>query len=121
VTRVLRNAGYVVQAAAGGPEALEAIDNGGTFDLVVTDVRMPGMSGPRFVGQLRRQATETKVLYLTGYNDQLFDERGNALWVDEVFLDKPCTVNGLLESVSLLLTGHVGPIDPPSAAGPRQH
>jgi hypothetical protein len=49
-----------------------------------------------------------KVLYLTGYADQLFDER-EMLWQDEAFLDKPCTANGLLESVSLLLFGRLAP------------
>jgi len=107
VTRVLHKAGYVVQMAAGGTEALDAI-NHGVFDLIVTDVRMPDMSGPKFVEQARRNNADAKVLYLTGYNDQLFDERGT-LWVNEAFLDKPCTENGLLESVALLLTGHIGP------------
>lgn len=112
VARVLSNAGYEVQVASGGTEALEAADRGSVFDLVVADVRMPSMSGPRFVAQLRQQGAEPKVLYLTGYNEQLFNERGT-LWVDEAFLDKPCTVNGLLESVALLLTGRV------EAVGPR--
>lgn len=120
VARVLRNADYVVETAAGGAEALEAIDDGSTFDLIVSDVRMPGMSGPRFIEQLRRHNADAKVLYLTGYHDQLFDERGT-LWVDEVFLDKPCTVNGLLESVALLLTGHVGPVKPWHAFVRQQH
>ena len=119
VARVLRSAGYVVETGAGGTEALEAISKGDAFDLVVTDVRMPGMSGPQFIGQLRRHDAGTKVLYLTGFNDQLFDERGT-LWEGEVFLDKPCTVNGLLESVALLLTGHVAPIKP-ARVRPMQH
>ena len=111
VARVLSNAGYEVQVASGGTEALEAADRGNVFDLVVTDVRMPSMSGPRFVAQLRQQGIESKILFLTGYNEQLFDERGT-LWMDEAYLDKPCSVNGLLESVALLLTGHLGPAEP---------
>jgi two-component system cell cycle sensor histidine kinase/response regulator CckA len=106
VARVMQSGGYEVDTAHSGTAALEKIDAGATFDLVVSDVRMPAMSGPRFVEQLRRTGSDAKVLYLTGYVDQLFLER-NALWADEAFLDKPCTVKGLLESAALLLTGHL--------------
>ena len=108
IARVLSSAGYVVETAATGPEGLEAIDHGAAFDLIVSDVRMPGMSGPRFIAELRRSEADVKVLYLTGYADQLFSER-DTLWMDEAFLDKPCTTKGLLESVELLLTGHIVP------------
>ena len=82
ITRVLSTAGYVVETAATGPEGLEAIDEGRAFDLIVSDVRMPGMSGPRFIAELRRSEADVKVLYLTGYADQLFSER-ETLWMDE--------------------------------------
>jgi two-component system, cell cycle sensor histidine kinase and response regulator CckA len=118
VARVLQSGGYAVETANGGAAALEKIDAGATFDLVVSDVRMPAMSGPRFVEQLRRAGCDAKVLYLTGYVDQLFFER-SALWADEAFLDKPCTVKGLLESVALLLTGHVIP-PPPGFSAPSE-
>jgi len=55
-----------------------------------------------------------KVLYFTGYSDSLFEER-KLLWQHEAFIEKPVTIAGLLEAVSLLLFGHVtGP-----AAGRR--
>ena len=47
-----------------------------------------------------------KVLYLTGFSDSLFKEK-STLWQDEAYLDKPCSVVGLLEAVSLLLVGIV--------------
>ena len=120
ISRVLRDAGYVVETAASGPEGLETIDRGATFDLVVSDVRMPQMSGPLFIAELRRKEADTKVLYLTGYADQLFDER-DALWMHEAFLDKPCTIQGLLESVALMLTGHISPPAPRSSFGEARH
>jgi two-component system, cell cycle sensor histidine kinase and response regulator CckA len=106
VARVLTKDGYEVDMADSGAAALEKFGAGARFDLVVSDVRMPAMSGPQFVERLRRTETDVKVLYLTGYNDQLFTERGS-LWADEAFLDKPCSVQGLLESVALMLYGHV--------------
>ena len=107
VTRVLNMAGYVTHDVASGADGLQLMADGMRFDLVVTDVRMPAMSGPAFVDQLCQIERSTKVLYLTGYNDQLFLEK-RALWEDEAFLDKPCTVAGLLEAASLLLSGSTG-------------
>jgi CheY-like chemotaxis protein len=117
VARALTGGGYEVDTAYSAATALEKFDAGTTFDLVVSDVRMPSMSGPRFVEQLRRLGSDAKVLYLTGYNDQLFSER-HSLWADEAFLDKPCTVQGLLESVALMLYGH---LTPPGSSGERRH
>ena len=48
------------------------------------------------------------MLYLTGYSDRLFKEK-SALWADEAFLEKPFTVKGLREAVSLLVSGRVEP------------
>ena len=110
--RLLTRAGYEVECACDGEDAIETFGNGGKFDLVVSDVRMPGMSGPRLVEQLRRMQTNIKVLYLTGYADQLFFER-LALWEDESFLDKPFSTPGLLQSVSLIVHGRTSP--PPAA------
>ena len=45
-----------------------------------------------------------KVLYLTGFSDRLFKEK-MTLWEDESFLDKPCSVKGLLQALSLLAFG----------------
>ena len=120
ITRVLRGAGYIVETAATGPDGLEAIDRGAVFDVIVSDVRMPGMSGPRFIAELRRKEADAKVLYLTGYADQLFSER-ETLWEDEAFLDKPCTVKGLLESVELLMTGRIVPPEPRRVSGEHWH
>ena len=55
------------------------------------------------------------MLYLTGFSDRLFKEKVT-LWADEAFLDKPCSVKGLLQAVSLLLFGH---FDVPQAQQPR--
>jgi two-component system, cell cycle sensor histidine kinase and response regulator CckA len=109
VERALCIGGMTPVTAAGGHEALIAAQTTpGGFDLVVTDVRMPHMSGPQFIDKLRRTEPYVKVLYLTGFNDQLFKEK-IALWEDEAFLDKPCTIRGLLEAISLLLHGQLPP------------
>lgn len=113
IARVFRDAGYVTATAADGPEALRVAELSTTFDLLVTDVRMPDMTGPELVRWIRRDYTDLKVLYLTGYSDQLFKEK-ITLWEDEAFLDKPFTVQGLLEAGSLLLFGHLLPTESPT-------
>jgi two-component system, cell cycle sensor histidine kinase and response regulator CckA len=105
VERALTFAGYRTEVAADGPEALEVFARHGAFDLLVTDLRMPQMMGDELARQLRLAYPTLKVLYLTGYSDELFRER-NTLWSDEAFLDKPQGVDALLEAVSLLLFGN---------------
>ncbi len=110
VDRVLRDAGYKTATATNGPEAIEVAKKIGPLGALVTDVMMPGMTGDELARLLRQSEPALKVLYLTGYSDRLFKEK-NMLWADEAFLDKPCTVKGLREAVSLLITGKFEPED----------
>ena len=111
VERALREAGYQTATAADGPEAIEAASRVPPFDLLVTDVMMPKMTGDELARRLRQSEPGVKVLYLTGFSDRLFKEKVT-LWQDEAFLDKPCSVKGLLEAVSLLLFGKMGTEQP---------
>lgn len=105
VDRALSLAGYHTTVAGDGPEALAIVAEHGSFDLLVTDLRMPQMMGDELARQLRLADPLLKVLYLTGYSDELFRDRPT-LWSDEAFLDKPQGVDALLEAVSLLLFGN---------------
>jgi two-component system cell cycle sensor histidine kinase/response regulator CckA len=106
VERVLIDAGHEVATAADGPDAIVAAQSLQPLDLLLTDLMMPEMNGDELARRLRREEPELKVLYLTGYSDKLFKERG-ALWEDESFLDKPCSVKGLLEAIALLTRGRI--------------
>jgi two-component system cell cycle sensor histidine kinase/response regulator CckA len=102
--RALQTAGYEVVAASSGREALELVERRGPFDGFVVDVGMPGMSGSDLGHELRRVDPDAKILYFTGFSDRLFDEK-TTLGAHEAFVEKPLTVQGLLEAVSLLLHG----------------
>jgi two-component system, cell cycle sensor histidine kinase and response regulator CckA len=112
VERALREAGYQTAVASDGTEALEVAAKLTGFDILVTDVMMPKMTGDELARRLRQSEPALKVLYLTGFSDRLFKEKVT-LWQGEAFLDKPCSVKGLLEAVSLLVSGHLNPDAPP--------
>jgi CheY-like chemotaxis protein len=96
-----------ISVATGGEEAIALLKRE-KFSLILLDMMMPGMTGDELARTLRQTEPTLKVLYLTGYSDRLFKEK-TMLWADEAFLDKPCTVKGLREAVSLLITGKFEP------------
>ena len=116
VERVLRTAGYDTLLAHSGAEALELARAGEAFDLLLTDLMMPGMSGEELARELHRQRPFLKVLYLTGFSNRLFELRP-FLWSNEAFIEKPVSVTALREAVSQALFGHTRGL-PPADPGP---
>ena len=106
VERVMQSAGYQVAVAGDGPQAIEVAEQMTRLDILVTDLMMPDMLGDEVARRLRQHEPRLKVLYLTGYSDRLFKDKVT-LWEDEAFLDKPCSIKGLLQAVSLLLFGRL--------------
>lgn len=104
VERVLREAGFTTATASDGPEAIAVAATLEPLDILVTDLMMPQMTGDELARRLRMTRPPLKVLYLTGFSDRLFKEKVT-LWQDEAFLDKPCSVKGLVQAVSLLVFG----------------
>jgi two-component system cell cycle response regulator CpdR len=100
----LRLDGYETAVAAAGAEALRIAKDQGPFDLLLVDYLMPDMLGDELARRLRRSYPELKVLYFTAYSDRLFSAR-QTLWEDEAFIEKPITLKGLLEAVSLVVFG----------------
>jgi two-component system cell cycle sensor histidine kinase/response regulator CckA len=103
--RVLSDATYQVTLASDGAEALRLAKEKGPFDLFVIDLSMPSMAGDEVARRLRADNPDVKVLYFTGYSDRLFQEKA-VLREHEAFVEKPATMRGLLEAVSLMLFGH---------------
>ena len=100
---MLERAGYRVKTANSGPAALDiARSLDVPLELLVTDVVMPGMSGRALAGEVRKTQTDLRVLYVTGYSDELFGE-DSVLDTLEAFLEKPVTPESLLEAVRMLL------------------
>ena len=99
--RALTRQGYEVTSARDGEEGLELVQQGGRFDLVVTDVVMPTMDGPAMAREIRTIAPELPLLFMSGYaEEQLRNEIGLAnAW----FMPKPFSVQQLSEKVGDVL------------------
>ncbi len=66
ITKTLQRVGYHVEAAASGEEALEMMKNQ-DYDVVLTDIRMPGLTGVELLSKIKEQAPDAVVILLTGY------------------------------------------------------
>jgi len=97
VREVLSRSGYQVFAAANGDEALRLLeDNGDEIDLLLTDVVMPGMSGPDLARAASRLQPSLRVLFTSGYTsepDEAFDDP------DVEFIGKPFSPEALVAKV----------------------
>jgi signal transduction histidine kinase/ActR/RegA family two-component response regulator len=77
VTRILRDLGYNVIVSSNGPEALAIIDSGVAFDVLLTDIVMPGgMSGRALADAAARRRPGLKVLYMSGYSENAIIHHG---------------------------------------------
>src|SRR5262249_53724618 len=90
--------------AGDGDEAIAIAASAPDFHLLITDEMMPRMMGHQLARYMRERFLNIKGLYLSGFRDQLFKEKGS-LWADEAFLDKPCTPEQLVQAVSQLVSG----------------
>jgi CheY-like chemotaxis protein len=106
ITRIAMEAqGYTVLEANSGAEAIQvASQHAGPIHLVVTDVVMPGMSGPELVEALRSLRPNLKVLYVSGYTDDSVVRYGLTTPTD-AFLQKPFTPLALGKKVRDILEG----------------
>ena len=104
----LQSSGYTVLEAANGPEAIEISNrHAGPIHLLMTDAVMPGMSGRELAQRLQGHRPEMKVLYVSGYTDDVVLRNG-LLEPDRAFLQKPFTRDALMHKVRAVLEGGKG-------------
>ena len=103
IAEILRDDGNEVVIASGGPAALEAAQ-GRKFDALVTDMRMPVMSGARLVHEIRRGDPQLPAIVVTAYTgeDDLASARNEGLLA---VLPKPVPVARLVELLSVARRG----------------
>ena len=102
VAAVLEQYGYNVIEAENGSVAMKRCEQEDKIHLMITDVVMPGISGPDLVRQIITIQPEMKVLYISGYTDDAIVHHG-VLDENTPFLQKPFTPQKLALKVQELL------------------
>ena len=99
--KALTRAGYRVHQACNGPEALRVFDEcGETIDLLLTDMKMPQMTGAELARHLRRRRHTLKLLCVSGY--PVSDDPEPRM----DFLPKPFSRDELLGKIREILDGN---------------
>jgi len=94
--RALTRHGYTVVTADNGEDALEILAKGEKFDLLISDVVMPGMDGPTMVREARESRPDLKILFMSGYAEE---QLRKSIDLENVnFLPKPFSVTELAEA-----------------------
>jgi two-component system cell cycle sensor histidine kinase/response regulator CckA len=111
--RILRARGYHVLSALGAEHALAlSLQHQGPIALLVSDLVMPGMSGPELAERLRLSRPELAILFMSGFSEHAVFEQ--ALAEGAGFLQKPFTPMSLAVRVRQLLDA-ADPAPPQSA------
>ena len=106
---LLREEGHDVDGASSAAEAIESVERG-RFDLVVMDLRMPGLSGIDGVEILRKRGEGVPVLMISGFGTVDTAVKALHTGVDD-FLTKPVEPEVLLERVANLIQRRPGALD----------
>lgn len=100
--QVLKLAGHDVQTAENGCEALELIDAGESYELLLLDVSMPRMDGMELVRELEHRGVDTPVLLMSGHAAQELPESG-AEGLIRGIVSKPFGIQDLRNAVAGIL------------------
>ncbi len=100
--RLLAKFGYTVLEAPGGEEALQVVrEHAPRIDVVLTDMRMPGMDGPTLASRLVALLPSVRIVYMSGYTDGLQEQELKA--PGRAYLAKPFTVEQLTDTLARVL------------------
>ncbi len=103
VARTLRECGYEVLEAPAAAAAIAICESmSDALDLLVSDVVMPGMSGPELVKIIRQRRPDLPVLYLSGYTGKALSDHG--VPADVNLLTKPFDAHTLVSAVRKLVS-----------------
>ena len=102
---MLGHLGYAVETRTSPIEALEAFRaNPQKFDLVITDMTMPNMTGLKLAKKVNEISPGIPLILCTGFSDQANEHRAHALGI-RAFLLKPLLMRDLAEAVRKTLDG----------------
>lgn len=103
---VLTRAGYNIQTASSGDEAAEIFRKDSSFDVVLTDIVMPGnLQGTNLARVMREIRPDLPVVFMTGYASEAA-VHGNGLRPEDIRLMKPVRRVDLLAAIEKSISGH---------------
>jgi len=102
----LSSLGYRTRAATNGAEALRLIDAGESFDLLFSDVIMPGMSGLELAREVVKRQPSIRVLFTSGYTENAVVHQGQ-LEAGVALLNKPYRKADLAQKIREVLNRHI--------------
>jgi len=114
--RVLSHEGYIVVTARNGAEALDKL-NEGEYDVVYTDIKMPGMDGLELAEKVKARRSWTPVVIITGYGTEANETRAKAAGVT-AFLHKPLSPEMIETSAKEAL--EAAPLEAAAVAPPTE-
>lgn len=100
---ILEQLGYIVIATDRADEALKIFEKqSDNFDLVISDMAMPKITGDKLAGELIKIRSDIPILLCTGFSEGMSEERAASLGI-KGFLLKPVTVKNLSHEVRRVL------------------
>ncbi|MBU0769520.1 MAG: response regulator, partial [Proteobacteria bacterium] len=100
---MLEHLGYQVVSSTGSIEALKLFqERPDRFDLVITDMTMPYMTGDKLSGEILRIRPDIPIFLCTGFSEMINEDKAKSLGIREYIL-KPLVMNNLAEKVRKVL------------------
>ena len=103
--RGLKQKGYEVVDCISAENAMEHIESGENFDMLITDMMMPGMSGAELANIVHKKNPRTIIILASGYSEEIA-RKELAGSQDFYFLSKPYSLDDLNKKVKEVLTEH---------------
>ena len=101
INRVLTDKGFQVREAMSGQEALEELDHQ-NYDMVFTDIRMPGMDGLDMTSRVKKSHPDVPVSIITGFGTEASERQARDLGVSG-FLRKPLSPEMIVENAERMM------------------
>ncbi|KJV68730.1 hybrid sensor histidine kinase/response regulator [Candidatus Neoehrlichia procyonis] len=102
-SKALIKKGFNVIDINSGKKALDIIKNN-TINVVISDVVMPEISGPEIILDILKIQQNIKVIFMSGYAEEVFNKHKNIDFSKVKFLSKPFTIKQLVDTVQEVLT-----------------
>jgi len=98
LTDVLEVEGATCVSASSGEEGLSVFDSAGPFDLILSDIKMPGMNGDELVRLIRRQDRKVFIICMSGYT--MYKKEDILSWGANAYLEKPLEMDELVQLIA---------------------